>query len=89
MTIENNVIITGYKNPTSEGIILCLNKSTSLKTGNVRGTEFWVSWDKIGKDLINLERETNEKIRIFNSFTFSLPVPSPGKVSSEVWIFPI
>jgi hypothetical protein len=53
MTIENNVIITGYKNPTSEGIILCLNKSTSLKTGNVRGTEFWVSWDKIGKELFD------------------------------------
>lgn len=60
--MTDNVIITGFKNPTSEGIILCLNKSTSLKTGNVKSTEFWVSWDKIGKELFDGYTELSEVI---------------------------
>jgi hypothetical protein len=51
--MKNDVIITGFSNPTSEGVILHLNKTSTLKTGNVANNEFWVSWDKIGKLLFD------------------------------------
>ena len=41
-------IIKSFSNVTSEGITLHLNTKTSLKTGNIKSDEFWVSWDKIG-----------------------------------------
>ncbi len=48
-----DVIITSFSNPTSEGVVLHLNKKASLKTGNMVSNEFWVSWDKIGEALID------------------------------------
>lgn len=51
--MKEEVIITGYSNPTSEGIVLHTNISASLKTGNVKNTTVWVSWDKIGKALFD------------------------------------
>lgn len=51
--MKNDVIITGFSNPTSEGVILHLNKTSTLKTGNVANNKFWVSWDKIGKLLFD------------------------------------
>jgi len=44
-------VITNFKNPTSEGIILILNQREKLKTGFGRYKEFYVSWDKIGESL--------------------------------------
>lgn len=55
-----NVIITGFSNPTKEGVILHLNKKTSLKTCNIRNDEFWVSWDKIGAALFDGYTEKQE-----------------------------
>jgi len=49
----NDVIITGIKNVTSEGVTLELNKPASLKTGVGSFKEIWVSWDKIGNALID------------------------------------
>ena len=51
--MAKDVIITGFSNPTGEGVILHLNKKTSLKTGNITNDEFWVSWDKIGAELFD------------------------------------
>lgn len=58
--MAQDVIITGFSKSTSEGIVLHLNKKTSLKTGNVTNDEFWVSWDKIGKELFNGYTEKTE-----------------------------
>ena len=41
------VIITGYT-ANSEGVNLETNIPAKLKTGNVKGTTCWGSWDKIG-----------------------------------------
>jgi outer membrane receptor for ferrienterochelin and colicin len=49
---QQDVIITGFKNPTSEGIVIELNKPARLKTGTGHFKEFFISWDKIGKALI-------------------------------------
>lgn len=51
--MEKDVIITGFSNPTSEGVTLHLNKKTTLKTGNVPAQEFYVSWDKIGSAIFD------------------------------------
>jgi len=48
----SDVIITGFSNPTSEGVIIHLNKAARLKTGTGHFEEFWISWDKIGAALI-------------------------------------
>lgn len=48
-----NIIITHFSNPTSEGVILHLNNPTTLKSGTLAANEFWVSWDKIGKCLFD------------------------------------
>ena len=48
-----DVIIISIENANSEGVTLILNKKASLKTGNVYGTQIWVSWDKIGEALID------------------------------------
>ena len=47
----SDVIITGFSKPTSEGVVLHLNKPTRLKFGTLPSNEFWVSWDKIGECL--------------------------------------
>lgn len=49
----NELLIMGYSNITSEGIVLHLNMQGTLKSGNVATKEFWVSWDKIGKALFD------------------------------------
>ncbi len=46
--METEVIITSLSNVSSEGITLHTNIPAKLKTGNVKGTSVWVSWDKIG-----------------------------------------
>ena len=51
--MENEVIITGVNNVTKEGVTLLTNIPASLKTGNVKGTTIWVSWDKIGTALLD------------------------------------
>lgn len=58
--MENDVIITGISNPTSEGVVIHLNKPTNLKTGLMVANEFWVSWDKIGRSLFANYTEKNE-----------------------------
>ena len=50
--MKNDIIITAFE-AKKEGITIELNKKTSLKTGNVKGNKFWVSWDKIGKLLFD------------------------------------
>lgn len=49
--IPEDVIITGFSNPTKEGVTIHLNKATRLKYGKLRAKEFWVSWDHIGTNL--------------------------------------
>jgi hypothetical protein len=46
-------IIIGFSNPTSEGVTIHLNKPSKLKGGNIPSKDFWVSWDKIGRALID------------------------------------
>ena len=48
----SDVIIVSVGQITSEGVTLILNKPARLKTGKLRCTQFWVSWDKIGEALI-------------------------------------
>lgn len=50
--MDNNVIITGYSNPTSEGVTIHLNKRAKLKNGHMHCDSWYVSWDKIGSALI-------------------------------------
>lgn len=45
--------IKEFSNVSSEGITLHLTEKTTLKTGNVKNDQFWVSWDKIGKLLFS------------------------------------
>lgn len=52
-----NIIIVGIT-PGKEGMTIHLNENTSLKTGNVKADNFWVSWDKIGALLF--KEYTNE-----------------------------
>lgn len=49
--MTNEVIITGFSNATKEGVALHTNIPAKLKTGNIKGTTIWVSWDKIGAAL--------------------------------------
>lgn len=70
--MENNLIITDFSNPSSEGITLHLNKPGRLKTGTGSFKQFWVSWDKIGEALFDeYTKETDveelDKLRIKNS----------------------
>jgi len=46
------VIITGYT-AKSEGVVLETNIPASLKNGNTKQKETYVSWDKIGKLLFD------------------------------------
>jgi len=50
--METEVIITGFSNANKEGVVLHTNIPAELKTGNVKGTTVWVSWDKIGEALL-------------------------------------
>tara|TARA_R110000824_G_scaffold41284_1_gene122967 strand:+ start:242 stop:448 length:207 start_codon:yes stop_codon:yes gene_type:complete len=50
--MKNDRIIIAFE-AGKQGVKIELNKKTSLKTGNVKNTEFWVSWDKIGKLLFD------------------------------------
>lgn len=54
------VIITGFSNPTSEGVTIHLNKAARLKTGTGYFEEFWISWDKIGAALFDDYTENME-----------------------------
>ena len=45
---SKEVIIIEYSNVSAEGVTLHTNIPAALTTGNVKGTSFWVSWDKIG-----------------------------------------
>ena len=58
--IEKEVIITGYSNVTSEGIVLHTNIPAKLKGCNVEGTSVWVSWDKIGEALFQEYTQRSE-----------------------------
>lgn len=51
--MSKKAIITGFSNAKAEGVTLHLNEKTSLKTGNLKSDNFWVSWDKIGKLLFD------------------------------------
>ena len=51
--MTEEVIIIGFSNPTPDGVVLHTNIPARLKTGNVLGKEFWVSWDKIGAALLH------------------------------------
>ncbi len=55
-----DVIITGFSNPTSEGVTLHFNKPAKSKTGSLKSTEWRVSWDKIGRALIENYTEATE-----------------------------
>jgi hypothetical protein len=55
-----DVIITGFSNPTSEGVTIHLNHVARLKTGTGHFKEFWISWDKIGAALIDGYTEKQE-----------------------------
>ena len=50
--MKNDIIITAFE-AGKEGVTIELNKKTSLKTGNVKGTKFWVGWDKLGELLFD------------------------------------
>jgi hypothetical protein len=50
----NKLLITGYTNPTHEGVTLHFNEPVALH-GHAKSTEWWVSWDKIGQALFPQE----------------------------------
>lgn len=62
LNIIMKAIIKSFSNATSEGITLHLNTKTSLKTGNIKSDEFWVSWDKIG-DLLFKDYTEEESVK--------------------------
>ncbi len=47
-----SIIITEFSNPNKQGVTIHLNKVARLKTGVGQYKEFFISWDKIGKALI-------------------------------------
>ncbi len=47
----SDIVIIGFSNPNSEGVILTTNKPAQLKGGRMPSKETWVSWDKIGAAL--------------------------------------
>lgn len=51
--MSKKTIITEISHVTSRGVRFHLNKKTSLKSGNLKTDNFWVSWDKIGKLLFD------------------------------------
>lgn len=53
METKNDVLIVGYSNANTEGVVLHFNKPTTLKTGRMIAKEFFVSWDKIAKSLVD------------------------------------
>lgn len=55
-----DILIVGFSNPTTEGIVLHFNKPTTLKTGRMIAKEFFVSWDKIGKSLVDDYSESDD-----------------------------
>jgi hypothetical protein len=55
-----DLIITGFSNPTKEGVNLHLNKKGRLKTGTLTSETFYVSWDKIGQNLFEDYTELTE-----------------------------
>ena len=57
--LKNNIVITGFKT-SNEGVILNLNKKTSLINGNIKTDEFYVSWNKIGKLLFKNYCDSSE-----------------------------
>jgi len=57
---KDEVIITEISNVSKEGVTLHTNVPAKLKTGNVKGTSMWVSWDKIGKALLENYTERQE-----------------------------
>ena len=57
--MSKKAIITGFSNAGAKGVTLHLNEKTSLKTGNLKSDNFWVSWDKIGELLF--DNYTNEE----------------------------
>ena len=53
------VIITGYT-AKNQGVILETNIPAKLKTGNVKGKDVFVSWDKIGRLLFEEYTELSD-----------------------------
>lgn len=49
---EKDIKIVKYSNVTPEGIEIHLNKKSRLIGGHLQSSTFWISWDKIGKCLI-------------------------------------
>jgi len=64
-----DVIITGFSNATSEGVVLHLNKPARLKTGTGAFKDIYVSWDKIGKALFDeyIEKTDVQELRELRS----------------------
>lgn len=61
---KTEVILMGYSNITTKGIVLHTNIPASLKTSSFACKEFWVSWDKIGEALYeNYTTETGVEER--------------------------
>ena len=54
-----NVVIINYE-ARKDGVILETNTPTRLKTGLVRSSTFFVSWDKIGSALLEDYTELQE-----------------------------
>jgi hypothetical protein len=48
---KSEVILVGYSNITTRGIVLHTNIPASLKSSSFDCKEFWVSWDRIGEAL--------------------------------------
>jgi hypothetical protein len=68
--MSKETIIKEYS-ANSEGVTLTLTEKTTLKTGNVNGNTFWVSWDKIG-DLL------------FDNYTGKVEVADRDKLRGKV-----
>jgi len=62
--MEKEVIITGFSNVNNEGVTLHTNVKAKLKTGHVKGTSMWVSWDKIGSALLENYTERKEVVEL-------------------------
>lgn len=61
---SKDIVVTGFSNANNQGVILHLNKPTSLKTGKIVASEFWVSWDKIGNSLFDNYTEFKDPVDI-------------------------
>lgn len=58
-------VITHIQNVTSEGVSVVLNQPTKLKSGVMKSKVFFLSWDKIGKELFE-NYEDSDKVSAFN-----------------------